>query len=141
MCRMTGYSRILTKKGAAFKELQHKKASCKCKSQKDNSGTQAQLATSSHKKVAKTGNLSSLEEDDHPQKQCHQPDPEEIEVDTDLDDVEDIEVDDGSDEVEEGGGEVDEGEGNGDNSDIEMLDSMVSHVDFKRKDGTHHDLE
>ena len=126
---MTGCSCILTKKGAAFKESQHKKASCECKFQKDNSGTQAQSAALSHKKVPETGNSTSLKDDDDPQKWCHQSDPEEIEIDTDLDDVEDVEVDDGSDEVDKGGGEVDEGEGNGDNSDIEMLDSMVSHID------------
>lgn len=135
---MTGCSRILTEKGAAFKESKDSKKSCKRKSQK---GTQVQSAALSHKKkAAETDNSTSSEDDDRPQKWRRQPDPEEIEINDDSDKAEDVEVIDGSDEVDEEGEQVDkEGEqvdegdeehGNGHDSDIEMLDSTVSHVDF-----------
>ena len=132
--QMTGHSCTLTEKGITLKE---KNSSQKQKSQKGRGGTQAQSTASSHKKQAVETSSSSSNDDDHPHKWCCQPDPEEIEINNGFDDAEGVEVIDGSDMVDKG----DDEHGNGNDSDVEMLDSMVSHVDFQRKAGSHHELE
>ena len=148
---MTACARTLTEKGTALKDSMQEKNNCKRKS----CNTQSWSGTSSHKKkVAKANNTqddssSSLEDDSCPQKWHCQPDPKEIvEIDDGdseqpinvVDEGDDSELDEGDEELEpdvegsEGLDTRDEEPANGLESDIELLDSTISHrVNFQRQ--------
>ena len=148
---MMACARTLTKKGTALKDSMQEKNSCKWKSR----NTQSRSGTSSHKKkVAKANNTqddssSSPEDDSRPQKWRRQPDPKEIvEIDDGdseqpinvVDEGDDSELDEGDEELEpdvegsEGLDTRDEEPANGLESDIELLDSTISHrVNFQRQ--------
>ena len=148
---MMARARVLTEKGTALKEQQAAKNSRKQKPHNTQSGT-----LSLKKKVTKANNTrddssSSSEDDCRPQKRYRQPDPNEIVEIEDGDDseqVEEVANDEGDDlellaegdnfelDVLEGGKGLDvrnEGPANGNESEIELLHSTVSHgFNFQR---------